>query len=225
MLHQDYSQRVVLNTQDMEWEESYAPGVSRKKLEREAAESGRATSIVRYHQGATFPTHKHNGGEEIYVLEGIFSDETGDYPAGTYFRNPIGTSHAPFSEQGCTIFVKLCYFDENDTEQLAITTQDQPWHPGLVEGLEVLPLHSHESEHTALVRWQPGTRFKPHQHWGGEEILVLQGEFHDEHGAYPAGTWIRSPHLSLHSPYVEDKLTVLLVKTGHLGRLIDLSQN
>ena len=222
MLNQDYSQRVVMNTDEIDWEESYAAGVSRKKLERQAEETGRATSIVKYHKGASFPTHIHKGGEEIYVLEGVFSDETGDYQAGTYFRNPIGTSHAPFSEQGCIIFVKLSYFDANDNEQLAIDTNAAEWHPGLVEGLEVMPLHSFGTEHTALVKWKPGTHFNPHQHWGGEEILVLKGEFHDEHGVYPQGTWMRSPHLSKHTPFVGDQETILLVKTGHLSRLIDL---
>ena len=49
----------------------------------------------------------------------------------------------------------------------------------------------------------------------GEEIFVLSGEFCDEHGRYPAGTWIRSPHLSQHHPFV-DKETIIWVKTGHL---------
>ena len=217
MLNQDYTQRVVIETANQEWEESYAGGVARKKLERQAEESGKATSIVRYEAGSRFPTHSHPGGEEIFVLEGVFSDETGDYPAGTYIRNPIGTSHAPFSEKGCVIFVKLCYFDENDTEQFVINTLQQSWQQGLVDGLQVMPLHSHGTEHTALVKWRGNTRFKPHQHWGGEEILVLQGEFKDEFGNYPRGTWLRSPHMSQHTPFVGEEETIILVKTGHLN--------
>ena len=217
MLNQDYRLRVVIETLQKNWEESYAGGVARKKLERQSEESGRATSIVRYEPGASFPTHVHPGGEEIFVLEGVFSDETGDYPAGTYLRNPNGTSHAPFSEDGCIIFVKLCYFDDKDDTQLAINTLDRTWQPGLVEGLEVMPLHRFGTEHTALVKWHKNTRFKPHQHWGGEEILVLRGNFKDEFGSYPTGTWLRNPHLSQHHPYVGDEETIILVKTGHLN--------
>lgn len=218
MLNQDYTQRVVIETDELDWEESYAGGVARKKLERQAEESGKATSIVRYAPGSQFPTHHHPSGEEIFVLEGIFSDETGDYPAGTYLRNPAGTSHAPYSENGCVIFVKLCYFDPKDDQQIRIETSATQWLPGQVEGLDVMPLHSFEGEHTALVRWKQHTRFKPHQHWGGEEILVITGNFKDEQGEYPSGTWIRNPHMSQHSPFVEHQETVILVKTGHLNQ-------
>lgn len=218
MLNQDYTKRVVIDTGSQAWEESYAGGVARKKLERQAEESGKATSIVRYEAGARFPTHNHPAGEEIFVLEGVFSDENGDYPAGTYIRNPAGTSHAPFSEQGCVIFVKLCYFDAQDNEQIVVDTHESQWLPGLVDGLEVMPLHSFASEHTALVKWKPGTKFKSHKHWGGEEIFVLRGTFSDELGHYSEGCWMRSPHLSEHLPFVEEQETVILVKTGHLAQ-------
>ena len=216
MLNQDYSQKVVMKTAYMQWEQSPATGVFRKKLEREETKRGRATSIVRYDAGSHFPDHSHPFGEEIFVLEGTFSDEHGDYPTGTYLRNPPGTSHAPFSKAGCTLFVKLCYFEQQDSDQLLIKTSEQSWLPGLVDGLEVMPLHSFEGQHTALVKWRRYTKFCPHQHWGGEEILVIEGEFNDEQGNYPALSWIRNPHLSQNRPYVENYETIILVKTGHL---------
>lgn len=218
MLNQDYAERVSINIDQLDWDDSPARGVTRKKLERQAAESGRATSIVRYAPGSSFPRHEHTGGEEILVLDGVFSDESGDYPAGSYFRNPIGTGHSPYSQSGCTLFVKLHYFDPKDSQQIAINTRQQQWQPGLVEGVEVMPLHSFEGEHTALVKWDAGTRFNPHKHWGGEEILVLQGEFIDEYGRYPALSWLRSPHQSQHTPRVEQD-TVIWVKTGHIPLL------
>lgn len=219
MLNQDYSQKVVLKTATMDWENSRAAGVFRKKLEREETEQGRATTIVRYEPGSRYPIHHHPYGEEIYVLQGVLSDEHGDYPAGTYIRNPSGTSHTPYSEEGCTLFVKLCYFDPQDNQQLLIRTTEQSWLPGLVEGLKVMPLHSFEGQHTALVKWRRHTKFRPHQHWGGEEILVIEGEFSDEQGNYPALSWIRNPHLSQHSPFVKNSETIILVKTGHLPTL------
>ncbi|WP_211567194.1 cupin domain-containing protein [Microbulbifer marinus] len=210
----NFAERVVVDTASMPWQPSPMAGVERKPLAREDAESGHATSIVRYAAGARFAAHRHPGGEEIFVLDGVFSDESGDYPAGTYIRNPPDSSHAPYSEPGCTLFVKLHQFSPGDTETVRINTHEAPWLPGQ-GGLQVMPLHSFEGEHTALVKWPKGERFTPHSHFGGEEILVLSGTFMDEYGEYPPGCWLRSPHLSRHHPFVKDE-TVILVKTGHL---------
>lgn len=214
MFNMDFSQRVVIRSAELDWVKSPAGGVLRKPLEREEAERGRATSIVKYEPGASFQTHEHPLGEEIFVLDGVFSDEHGDYPAGTYIRNPPGSSHAPYSEQGCTLFVKLHQFSGTDKQVVRIDTKTTPWLPGQGR-LQVMPLYSHETEHCALVKWPAGEVFKPHRHFGGEEILVLSGEFIDEHGRYPAGTWLRSPHMSMHTPLVEQE-TIIYVKTGHL---------
>ena len=214
MLNMNFAERIVIEAAAQDWQPSPAAGVWRKPLAREYREQGHATSIVRYEPGSRFNTHPHPKGEEILVLEGVFSDETGDYPVGTYLRNPPGSCHAPFSEQGCVIFVKLDQFDEGDQTTVRINTQQTDWLPGQ-GGLQVMPLHDYNGEHTALVKWPAGERFLPHRHWGGEEILVLSGEFQDEHGVYPPLSWIRSPHLSEHHPFVT-KETVILVKTGHL---------
>jgi anti-sigma factor ChrR (cupin superfamily) len=80
-----------------------------------------------------------------------------------------------------------------------------------------MSLHEYGTEHVALVKWAPDTRFAAHTHWGGEEILVLEGVFHDEHGAYPAGSWIRSPHQSVHTPFTGDEGALIYVKVGHLA--------
>lgn len=214
-LNADFSQRVVIRPADYHWVKSPAPGVERMMLDRIGDEVARATSIVRFAPDSWFDAHTHDGGEEFLVLEGVFSDESGDYPAGSYVRNPIGTRHKPHTGPSCTIFVKLHQFDPSDTAHFHIDTRAAAFRPGLVEGLSVQPLHSAPSENVALVRWAPGTRFTPHRHWGGEEILVLEGTFQDEHGAYPAGTWIRSPHLSEHAPF-SDEGCLIYVKTGHL---------
>ena len=214
MLNMDFTKRLALNTALMEWQASPALGVERKPLAREDKESGHATSVVRYAAGASFKRHEHPFGEEILVLDGVFSDETGDYGAGTYFRNPPGSSHAPFSREGCVLFVKLCQFSPTDRQHIKIDTLNTKWQPGQ-GGLSVMPLHEHLHEHTALVKWPRGEVFKPHSHFGGEEIFVISGEFCDQYGKYPAGSWLRSPHLSSHRPYV-DQQTIIWVKTGHL---------
>ena len=214
-LNADFSERVVVRPDDYNWVNSPAAGVDRMMLDRIGDEVARATTIVRFAPDSYFDAHTHGGGEEFFVLEGVFSDETGDYPSGTYVRNPIGTSHKPHTVEGCTILVKLHQFDEGDTAQFHVDTNTAEFRPGLVDGLSVLPLHSVESENVALVRWAPGTKFTPHRHWGGEEIFVLDGTFQDEHGSYPKGSWIRSPHLSQHAPW-SDEGCLIYVKTGHL---------
>ncbi|QVV69113.1 cupin domain-containing protein [Synechococcus sp. LA31] len=214
-LFADLNGRVVLNTKLMPWCASPMPGVERRMLDRCGAEVARATSIVRYAPGSHFERHVHGGGEEILVLEGTFSDELGDYPAGTYLRNPAGSSHAPFSAEGCTLLVKLQQMHPADQERVCLQTRHAPWLPGLVPGLEVMPLHGFGSEHVALVRWAPGTVFQPHRHLGGEEILVLSGVFQDEAGTYPTGSWLRNPPGSVHRPWSEPGCTIW-VKTGHL---------
>ncbi len=214
-LNADWSQRCVITVNDRDWVVSPQPGVKRFMLEREGGEVARATSIVQYAPGSRFTRHDHEQGEEILVLDGVFSDEHGDYGPGTYLRNPPGSSHSPRSQSGCTLFVKLRYHDPADTERVVIDTTKATWHPGLVPGLKVMPLHEFQGQHTALVRWAPQTFFQPHRHFGGEEILVLEGVFSDEHGHYPALSWLRSPHLSQHQPFSREGC-LILVKVGHL---------
>jgi anti-sigma factor ChrR (cupin superfamily) len=214
MLNMDFKEKVVIETSEQEWVASPMPGVWRKPLAREDRERGHATSIVRYEAGAKFSAHDHPLGEEILVLEGVFSDSTGDYPAGTYFRNPEGFRHAPFSNEGCILLVKLHQFQPDDDQHVVIDTYSAPFQPGS-GNLQVLSLHQHGAEQVALVRWPEGEHFQEHRHFGGEEIYVISGELRDEHGSYPAGTWIRGPHLSKHFPYVEEE-TLIWVKVGHL---------
>lgn len=215
-INSDFSQRVVIDSNALSWSPSPMAGVDRRMLDRVAAERGRATSLVRYAPEASFPMHHHPRGEEILVLSGTFSDGGGDYPAGSYLRNSPGSQHAPFSTEGCVLFVKLDQFATLDGGEVRFDTRQARWLPGLVPGLSVMPLHEFDAEHSALVRWAPGTVFNRHRHWGGEEILVLEGVFQDEHGTYPAGTWLRSPHLSEHKPFSTEGC-VIYVKTGHLG--------
>ena len=215
MINMDFEQHVVINTKEQDWQASPSAGVWRQPLAREDVEQGHATSIVRYDPGASFTSHNHPKGEEILVLEGTFSDQTGDFQSGTYFRNPQGFRHAPFSKEGCVLLVKLHQFQDGDNHHVCIDTKTTDWLPGQ-GNLQVMPLHACKGESVALVHWPAGERFQPHTHAGGEEIYVLSGEFIDENGRYPAGTWIRSPHMSSHNPYVEVD-TLIWVKVGHLA--------
>src|SRR5690554_244383 len=216
-INSDFTKRALVTPEQYKFIDSPLAGVSRVMLDRVGTEVARATSIVRYAPGSGYSAHTHGGGEEILVLEGVFSDEHGDYPAGTYLRNPPGSSHQPFSEQGCTLLVKLWQFAANDTQQLAYNTENANWQQGLVPGLSVLPLHEHNGVNTALVRWAPNTGFTEHVHAGGEEILVLEGVFCDEFGQYSQGSWLRNPRYSRHTPFTLEQGALIYVKTGHIG--------
>jgi anti-sigma factor ChrR (cupin superfamily) len=216
-INTDFKQRIVLHADQLAWQASPVPGVDRKCLDRVGGEVARASSIVRYAPNTVFTPHAHDGGEEILVLDGCFLDERGDYPAVTYLRNPPGSEHAPYSTDGCTLFVKLRQFAQTDSQALRLNTKASDWYPGLVPGLSVMPLHEHDGISTALVRWAPNTAFNPHVHPGGEEIYVLDGVFHDEFGVYPKGSWIRSPRYSKHAPFTKEEGALIYVKVGHLA--------
>lgn len=213
----NFEERAVVVAGAESWSSSPTAGVERKMLDRIGDEVARATSVVRFAPNTVFPEHVHGGGEEFLVLEGLFMDDDGEYRAGAYVRNPVGSKHAPRAgKDGATLFVKLHQFATSDAKRVVVQTSTATWLPGSAVGLAVLPLHEFDDEHVALVRWAPHTRFRSHSHWGGEEIFVLDGVFRDEHGDYPKGSWVRSPHLSTHTPFTTAEGATIFVKVGHL---------
>ncbi len=215
LLNTDISRRVVIDTGQAPWMDSPLPGVQRRLLERDGDEVARATSIVRYAPGSRFAEHTHGLGEEFLVLEGVFSDEHGDYPAGTYVRNPPGSRHRPRSRGGCTLFVKLRQMDAKERRSVRVDTARTPWSRGNETGLLVMPLHSTERERVSLMKLVPGTRLERHAHPGGEELWVLEGVLEDDDGVYRKGTWLRNPPGSAHALRTRAGC-VFYAKTGHL---------
>jgi hypothetical protein len=125
-------------------------------LDRIGDEVARATSIVRYAPHSRFSAHTHGGGEEFLVLDGVFQDEHGDYPAGTYIRNPPTSSHTPGSKPGCTIFVKLWQFDPDDRTPVRIDTSGLAFAPAPdIPGVEFALLYEDGRE---LVLRERGRR-------------------------------------------------------------------
>lgn len=214
-LRSDFSVRVALRPGEQPFVPSPMPGVERMMLDRIGGEVARATSIVRYAAGSRFSAHGHDGGEEFLVLDGVFEDEHGAYGPGTYVRNPPGSSHSPASPLGCTIFVKLRQFRPGDGARIVVDTARASWRQDPASGRMSLELHRFGGERVAMERWPAGTVPAAHPHPGGEEILVLEGAYADEHGTWPAGSWVRSPPTSSHRPASRGGCT-LLVRTGHL---------
>lgn len=213
-LNADLNRRVAVDTRQLAWVDGAAGTASRKPLALGAGEPPVSTEIVRYPAGATI-LEGERGGAEMLVLEGRLGAAPDDFPPGSYIKLPVGWSGPLTCTGDCTLFLKRGHLHRRDTLHRALRPQDRVWRPGLVPGLRVLSLDEFEGAHTALVQWQPGTRFQYHRHYGGEEIFVMEGVFQDEHGDYPAGTWLRSPHLSAHVPFSEPGC-LIYVKVGHL---------
>ncbi len=216
-VHDDFDKRIVIKPKDYSWTSLSIPGIEHMTLDRKGGNLNCATRLVRYTQDREMPENTHGGGIEIFVLDGTFTDEHGEYSTGAYVRNPNGTSSPPsIAANGSTLFVKSHPFLK-DKQRTVIDTKKASWRPGVVAGLQVMPLHEYEGEHVALVQWAPHTQFNLHSHRGGEEILVLEGVFYDEYDHYPTGTWIRSPHLSHHTPFTKEEGALIYVKIGHLA--------
>jgi len=218
----DFSQKEVVRPDAAEWVASPQPGVTRLMLDRIGEEIARATSLVRFAPGSFFPFHEHGGGEEIFVLEGMLEDEHGRYPAGTYLRDPVGSSHTPFTKEGCLLFVKLWQFAPNDDARIVIDTNAGAWVSHGPGGPATKLLHEFGGEVTSLIHFPPGIVIAPHVHETGQELLVLDGVFSDENGDYPKGTWVRFPEGSSHAPYSLPGCT-LLAKAGHLPTKLEAS--
>ena len=213
-INADLTKRAEVHTPDMEWQPSPEPGVLRRMLDRDGEEVARCTTVVRFEPGARFPEHTHGGGEEFLVLDGVFSDEDGDYPAGTYIRHPIGTSHSAWSEEGCEILVKLMQMDPADQKKVVLDTGALDWQPGPEAGVDIKPLHEFGDEKVMLMRILAGTRIPRHRHEIGTELFVLEGTLADEDGTYGKGAWLRQPTGSFHEPFSEQGC-VFYVKKGH----------
>jgi len=215
MLNGDLSRRVTVASASMPWSPSPSPSVWRKRLHRVGpAESGQVTSVVRYDPNSVFPAHEHPDGEEILVLEGVFTDDRGDWPAGTFLLNPEGYRHAPSSRDGCVIFVKLRQFPGRDRRQVAVNTADLPWQQ-TATGSErkVLYEQSGYRDSMAIERWPAGFGPRHLTYPDGAELFVLDGEFSDESGRYETGTWLRFPPDDAHTPQSATGCT-LYIKIG-----------
>jgi anti-sigma factor ChrR (cupin superfamily) len=217
-LNADFSKRAAVHAARLPWSPSPIAGVERRMLDRIGEEVARATSIVRYAPRSHFSPHTHGGGEEFLVLDGVFSDEQGDFPAGAYIRNPPTSRHTPGSEPGCTIFVKLWQFDPEDRRQMRIDTTTQsfltaPERPGV----EVMPLHQDAHETVRLERWRAGAEIAlPVQ--GGIEILVLDGAFSEGGERFEPQSWLRLPAGARLTARAGAEGCKVWVKTGHLAR-------
>jgi anti-sigma factor ChrR (cupin superfamily) len=201
----------------MAWAPSPSGTVWRKRVHLVGPpESGQVTSVVRYEPRSRFPAHDHPDGEEILVLEGVFSDEHGNWPAGTFLLNPEGFRHAPFSEPGCVLFVKLRQFPGRERRHVVLDTSKVPWEPTPIRGISNKSLYQQAgfSDVTRLERWAPGADLGAVSYDQGAEFFVLEGGFADEAGAYSEGFWLRLPAGGVHHPRSERGCTLYIKRAG-----------
>ena len=209
-LHSDHSLRIVIDATDL-----HAGGVGERGLEsRKDSTQGRIT-LRSLKAGETL---SHDGKHllEVLVVRGLLTLHGEGLGPTSYVRLAPGVSATFTSTEASMVYLNERTPTEPEKDSYALRGDSLDWRQGMVPGLKVTSLHQGLTKHTALVRWAPETRFNPHTHVGGEEILVLEGVFRDEHGSYPAGTWIRSPHMSNHRPFTGTEGATILVKVGHL---------
>jgi len=213
----DLSVRVTADTARMEWTASPSPSVQRKRVHLVGpAEAGQVTSVVRYAPHSRFHAHDHPDGEEILVLEGVFSDEHGDWPEGTFLLNPEGFHHAPFSTPGRVLFVKLRQFAGRGRRHVVVHMRRAPWSPTAEPGVERQELYRQSgfADCMDLERWRPGTDRGVVEYEQGAELFVLDGAFADEAGRYAARSWLRFPVGSRHRPRTDEGCTIYVKRSG-----------
>ena len=221
LINADFSCRAALAPEHYQWVQSPQNGVERVMLDRVGAEKARATSIVRYAPESNFPHHLHPGGEEILVLSGTFSADNNHYPAGWYLRNPPTSGHQPYSHEGAIIFVKLWQMTVDETEHVAINTNDAAdWQAQ--GGREICHLYSDIREEVSLQRINVGEVLFADAIAGGAEILVLEGTLIDAGQTYQSGGWIRLPVDATSQITAGANGATVYLKTGHLSQIIGI---
>jgi len=218
-LNADFSKRVTVHAARLPWVASPIAGVDRRMLDRIGDEVARATSIVRYAPASHFSPHTHGGGEEFLVLEGVFQDEHGDYPAGSYVRNPPTSRHTPGSAPGCVLFVKLWQFDLADRTTVRRDAQALAYVPADARiGVEIAMLFDDGREVVRMERWQPNSSVALDLPDGGE-FLVLDGTFEDGGEGFTPQSWLRLPPGARLGAISGKGGCTLWVKTGHLRHI------
>ena len=213
----DLSIRAVADTAQMPWSPSPSASVWRKRVHRVGPpEAGQVTSVVRYDPRSSFPVHDHPDGEEIFVLDGVFSDEHGDWPAGTLLLNPEGFRHAPFSEQGCLLLVRLRQFRGSGRKHVVVDSHKLSWEPTALSGVACKRLYEQSgfADRMRLERWDAGADLGVRRYPQGAELFVLAGDFLDDAGAYAAGCWLRLPVASEHRPRSASGCTLYVKEAG-----------
>ena len=216
----DPNKVAVVDTNQLAWEPTEHPGVSRKVLEFVSdPRKGRETSLLRFAPGAKLPTETLVDRMDVFVLEGKYEDGHGEYGPHTFLRNQPGYTHTPASKDGCVLYVKWRVpIRPGGGPRLVVDSKTAQWMAFPHRGADVLHLYPNADgiETGRIGNVHPNRKIPSHDHSIGEETFVLRGCMKDEYTAYHAGTWFRMPCGVPHAPYTEADGALMLIREGDL---------
>lgn len=219
MINMDFTKRLVLDTNTVDWQQTGIDGVTIKPLAIQDDILGHLTAMIRYNDESIYTRKERSKGEELLVLAGTFSANTGDYPTGTYYRNPRSVMQMPFSQRGCIVFAKLNQVSPNDEQKVVKDVYTGDWIDS-ENGVKMQLLCHYEQEQTLMVKWPKGYSHAGESNIRGAEVFIISGELIDDLGSYKAGTWLRTAGAPFFNARA-DKETVAFVKYGHLPLAVD----
>lgn len=209
----------VMNTNEMAWESTEWPGISRKVLEFvNHPRMGRETALLKFAPGAAMPTSVLADRVDVFVVEGAFTDEQGSYGAHTFIRNQSGTRFTPVSAEGCVLYMKWRVPIRPGGQRLVIDAKTAKWMEFPHRGADVLHLYPNSDgiETGRIGHVHTNRKLPSHDHSIGEETFVLKGCLSDEFAAHGQGVWFRMPCGKAHAPFTGDERCMMLIREGDL---------
>ena len=215
----DPNQVAVMNTNDMAWEPTEWPGITRKVLEFvNHPRMGRETALLKFAPGAALPATVLTERMDLFVVHGSCGDEHGSYGTHTFVRNQPGLRMTLSSPEGCELYVKWRVPIRAGGERFVIDAKSAKWMEFPHRGADVLHLYPNADgiETGRIGHVHTNRKLPSHDHSIGEETFVLKGCLKDEFAAYSEGVWFRMPCGVAHAPYTENQRCMMLIREGDL---------
>jgi len=209
----------IIEVSQIAWEKML-PGILAKPLWSDAATKRRA-QLTRFEPGSKLHTHRHDGNEILYVIEGAISDEFGTVTAGNIGYRPNGCVHSVTSANGATVFalitgeVAAAKEGESGPASKVIKLNEIAWIDAL-PGIKQKPIFSDKEtrRRAILARFEAGAKLPKHRHVGDEIVFVLEGSNADESGELVAGNMNYRPNGCTHTVSSTNGATALAFVTG-----------
>jgi len=209
----------IIEVSEVEWQKMHA-GILAKPLWSDAA-TKRRVQLTRFEPGSKLNTHRHDGDEILYVIEGAISDEFGTVTAGNMGYRPNGCVHSVTSARGATVFAlisgEVAAAKEGDSGPASkvIKLNEIAWVDAL-PGIKQKPIFSDKETHrrAVLARFEAGAKLPKHRHVGDEIVFVLEGSNADESGELVAGNMNYRPNGCTHTVSSTNGATALAFVTG-----------
>lgn len=215
--NEDLLALVTIDSARLPWNPTRVPKVWEKLFERiGVGPCARETGLLRLAPGASVPGGVAECRIDMLVLEGSVQLGAVYRDAGMFVRVPVGAEIALGSDKGATVMLKK-RGGNADGGPIALDTKDRAnWAAWGGRGSEKAQLY--DSGTLAEASWVgfmlPDLTIPEHDHAGGEEIFILEGEIRDERGLYGPGAWVRFPIELSHTPVSLAEGCRMLVREG-----------